>query len=165
MWKNSTPCCRAPRPTSRIRRPPHGAASWRYTFEVPPDGWTAPGFDDAAWETGHAPFGRLGGEYGRTIQTKWRDDNLWLRQDFDYSGDPFELATLIIFHDDGTELFLNGEPLWSKENWVVRYDSFDLTEAVRAALRPGANTLAARVRQDEGGQFFDLALLLGRKTD
>ncbi|MBI1317757.1 MAG: beta-galactosidase [Candidatus Hydrogenedens sp.] len=138
------------------------AAPWRYTTDEPADGWQGEGFDDGAWKTGAAPFGLIGGDYGRSIETKWRCDDLWLRQEFECSDAEFLSAVLVIFHDDDTDLYLNGKPLWSRDKWCVRYESFDVTEAVRAALTPGTNTLAAHVHQDAGGQFFDMALLLAK---
>jgi hypothetical protein len=139
------------------------AAPWQYTETAPAENWTAPEFDATAWQTGAAPFGLIGGEFGKTVQTRWRGDELWLRQEFECADTAFTAAVLVIFHDDDTELYLNGEKIWSRGKWLTRYESYDVTEAVRAALRPGKNTLAAHVRQDAGGQFFDMALLLARE--
>ena len=35
-------------------------ATWRYTFDRPADGWTAPGFDDSTWRSSQGGFGTGG---------------------------------------------------------------------------------------------------------
>jgi hypothetical protein len=139
------------------------AGAWRYSTEKPGDEWASAGFDDAAWKTGPAPFGFKEGDWMGKIKTEWKTNDLWLRQEFTYDGGPFDAAALVLHHDDDTEIFLNGQPLWSHPRWNDRYESFDVTEALRAALKPGANVIAAHVHQDRGGQYLDLALLVGKR--
>lgn len=139
------------------------AREWRYTTAAPGEGWQAEGFDASAWQQAMAPFGLIGGKFGDTVRTKWREDDLWLRQEFDAGQEPYSVAMLIIFHDDDTELWLNGEPLWEAKGWTTQYQAVDVTERVGKLLKPGKNVLAAHVHQDKGGQFFDMALLTGAR--
>ena len=135
------------------------AKEWRYVTSAPAEGWQASGFEDAAWEKGLAPFGLIGGSYGDSMRTKWRTDAIWLRQEFNAPEEAFGQAALVIFHDDATQLWLNGELLWTRDGWTTEYQAFDISEAAHKLLKPGRNVLAAQVTQDKGGQFFDMALL------
>lgn len=135
------------------------AQAWRYTVEAPAAGWEKEGFDDTAWLTGRAPFGRIGGSFGDTIQTKWRGEEIWLRQSFEYTPTEFELAILVLFHDEAIRITLNGEEVFKRDGFTTQYQAFNVSDALRPHLKPGKNTLAVQVSQREGGQFFDMALL------
>lgn len=137
------------------------ARPWRYSFEKPGDGWERTDFDASSWPEGLAPFGLIGQPYGKTIRTKWNEDHIWLRQEFDYSGEAFDLGVLILFHDDDCEIWLNGTRLLQKTGWVTEYRAHEISADLRGKLKPGKNTLAVHVKQNRGGQFFDLALLTG----
>lgn len=131
------------------------AKPWQYTFDVPAENWTKPDFDDRAWQSGFGGFGNKGaGE-----KTSWTTSDIWLRQEFDYSGTPFRKALLVAHYDNATEVYLNGTLIWSKDGWNDRYDGFEITDKVKAALKPGRNTIAVHTHQDTGGQFIDLALI------
>ncbi len=138
------------------------AGTWSYTEKKPRAEWTTAGFDDARWSQGKAPFGLKGGWQGK-MGTKWSSKNIWLRQDFECDGGAVDRAALIIHHDDDTEVFLNGQEIWTHGRWNDVYQAFDVTEKMKAAIKPGANTLAVHVHQDHGGQFLDLALLAGEE--
>jgi hypothetical protein len=69
---------------------------------------------------------------------------------------PWEFAET----DDATEVYVNGKPIWKGDGWNDRYDGFDVTAALRAALEPGRNLIAIHGHQDDGGQYIDAALLV-----
>jgi hypothetical protein len=139
---------------------PDGALArpWRYTLEAPPHDWTAPGFDDGQWKLGRAGFGQKG-DWERYIKTPWRTKDIWLRQEFACDRTAFGRAMLVTHYDNGTEVYLNGKLVWKGEGWNDQYDGFDVTAALKAALKEGKNTVAIHCHQDEGGQFIDVALL------
>lgn len=139
-----------------------GAAHWRYATEKPVDGWEAPGFDAAAWAAGAGGFGKKEGLEDQ-IKTPWTTPDLWLRAEFEYDGAPFDAAQLATHFDDAAEVYLNGAKIWSAARWVDKFEGYDVAEAVRAAIKPGRNVVAVHASQKTGGQFFDMALLLGRK--
>jgi len=139
------------------------ARPWRYTTDDPGAGWEQAAFDDGGWKTGLAPFGHKGGAWMPMIRTKWTGKDIWLRQRFTLDAADFDRAALVIHYDDATEAYLNGALIWRQDRWNDRYDGFDVTEAFRAAVRTGVNTLCVHTWQDRGGQFIDLALLTGRK--
>jgi len=149
---------------------PDGALArpWRYTLAAPPQDWTAPGFDDGQWKLGLAGFGQKG-EWERYIKTPWSTQDIWLRQEFTVGagwqpapqdgGPSFRRAMLVTHYDNGTEVYVNGKPVWKGDRWNDQYDGFDVTKALKAALKEGKNTVAIHCHQDEGGQFIDAALL------
>lgn len=140
---------------------PGGPATWLWTTTAPPAGWTAPDFP-AAWPEGAAGFGRKEG-FPVPIGTPWTGPDLWLRREVAWDGRDFLVAVLVMHHDDAVELYLNGDLLQRQDGWNDAYQAFPVTEQARKLLRPGRNVLAAHVHQDGGGQYFDAALLLGRK--
>lgn len=139
------------------------AAPWRYTLDKPGEAWAQPDFADTAWKAASAPFGFKGEAWSKKIRTEWKTKDLWLRQTFEYDGTPFEEAALILHHDDDTEIVVNGKPVWQRDRWNDGYERFDVTGALRSALKPGQNVIAVHVHQNSGGQYLDLALLTGKR--
>jgi hypothetical protein len=135
------------------------AHPWRYTVKDPGDAWTQPGFDDGAWKTGLGGFGEKKGWEAKT-RTKWDTSDIWLRQQFEFDGTNFEKAMLAAHYDNGTEVYVNGKPVWSGTGWNDNYAGFEITDALKQALQKGANTIAVHCHQDSGGQFIDVALLV-----
>lgn len=139
------------------------AREWKYTFAEPAGKtWSKPGFDDASWQKGFGGFGSKGGWEWAT-KTSWATSDIWLRQEFNYDGTPFTQAMLAIHYDNGTEVYVNGKRIWKGTAWNDRYSGFDVLKSLKPALVSGRNTIAVHTHQDTGGQFIDLALLLGGK--
>jgi hypothetical protein len=131
------------------------SAPYHYTITPPQGDWTMAPADGASWQTGRAPFGNaLPG-----VNTGWKTGDIWLRQDFHFDGDAIKAAALVIFYDEDTEVYVNGRLIWKRGGFTTKYDAFSVTEALRQALKPGANQLAVHTHQTGGGQFIDLALL------
>ncbi len=139
---------------------------WRYTTETPTVGvsaaavqdWAQTDFDDGAWSVGKAGFGSKAGWESR-IGTAWATPDIRLRAAFDFDGSTFAQASVIMHYDNATEVYVNGVELLRLTGWNDAYAPFDVTEKLRAALRPGRNVIAVHTHQDTGGQFIDLALL------
>ena len=68
----------------------------------------------------------------------------------------------MLFHDDNIRIWLNGQEVFQRDGWSTQYQAFNVTEALRPHLKQGKNTLAVHLKQDKGGQFFDMALLTGK---
>jgi GH43 family beta-xylosidase len=128
---------------------------YRYTTETPATSWTTPEFNDGAWAEARAPFGNL-----PNVRTPWKTSDIWLRRSFEWTGGQVSAAALVIFHDEDTEVFVNGEKVWSRGGFNNAYESFEITAALKPALKLGRNSLAVHTRQTGGGQFIDLALLV-----
>ena len=138
------------------------AGEWRYTTDSLniPENWFKSKFDDSGWKKGYAPFGKKGG-WEDKIRTPWDTKDLWLRQGFVHQGEDFDTATIVMHYDNQTTVYLNGKKILTKKRWNDRYESFDVTGAVQKALKKGKNIIAVHIHQDEGGQYLDLALLVG----
>ncbi|MBS1706718.1 MAG: beta galactosidase jelly roll domain-containing protein [Armatimonadetes bacterium] len=139
---------------------PDGHPTWRYTFNKPADDWEKPDFSVAGWSEGKSGFGTRP-EFAQLVGTSWTTSDIWLRREFDYDGADWKDALLAIFFDNATEVYLNGKLLWQSaaKAWSDGYEGHDITKTLKANLKKGKNTLAAHVHQDEGGQFFDMAIL------
>lgn len=132
---------------------------WKYTFDKPAENWIEPSFDDSQWKTGQGGFGTKEGAT-KYIGTAWKTSDIWLRREFEYSGAAFNRALLAIHYDNAAEVFVNGKSIWKRDGWNDSYGGFDVTEALRGALKPGQNLIAVHCHQDGGGQFIDVAILI-----
>ena len=128
--------------------------TWRYTTERPGPDWFLPDFDDARWRTGPAPFGKDAGN----VRTPWTTSDLWIRRSFTLSGEIPARLNLLILHDEDAEVYVNGVPAASVTGHTGEYKTVPMSEAARAALKPGRNTLAVHVRQTVGGQSIDVGI-------
>ncbi len=155
--------CRATAWRFLIAPQPEGAASreWAFTTADPGPDWARSEFDDSAWARGFAGFGRKDGWENRT-RTPWTTSNLWLRQRFTFQGTSADAASaiLVIHHDDDCAIYLNSRLVWQRAGWNDAYGTFRLGPEFTEALRQGENLLAVSVRQGQGGQFFDLGLMI-----
>ena len=127
---------------------------YRYTTTAPAAEWTGATFADSKWKTARAPFGTI-----NNPRTPWNTSDIWLRQSFEWNGAGLKEAALVVFYDEDTEVFVNGQKIWSRTGYITGYEMFTVTDALQKALKKGANTLAVHTHQTGGGQFIDLALL------
>ena len=135
---------------------------WCYTTESPPAGWTRADFDDAAWSLGEAGFGRPGTP-GAVIGTRWESGDLWIRRSFELAdGDLDGEVMLLMHHDEDVKVFVNGVLAAERSGFTTDYVFVPISEAARATLRGGTQTLAAEVHQTGGGQYLDLGLVVLR---
>ncbi|MBP7934705.1 MAG: beta-galactosidase [Phycisphaerae bacterium] len=127
---------------------------YRYTTDAPAAEWTGGRFDDSAWKTAPAPFGTI-----NNPKTEWKTSDIWLRQTFEWNGDTLNQGALVVFYDEDTDVFVNGQKIWNRSGFVTSYEMFDVTDALKRALKKGKNTLAVHTHQTGGGQYIDLAIL------
>ena len=133
---------------------------WRWTAEAPAGDWTAVAYDDDAWNEDPAGFG-AGYVAGSIVRTPWTTPHLWLRTSFEVNVDPaaVERLRLRVHHDEDVDIYLNGVHIVTLPYATRAYVDVDRDEALRAALRPGTNVLAARATHAWGGQYIDVGLL------
>jgi hypothetical protein len=132
--------------------------TWRYTTDTPSGAWTATDYDDAAWSSGPAGFGREGTP-GAHCATPWLNSDIWLRTSFEVSGSP-AAAWLVLHHDEDCEVHLNGQPLLSRRGYTRDYVTIPLSEAQCAMIAAGKNTLAIHCHQTGGGQYIDAGVVV-----
>jgi len=129
---------------------------WRYTFDEPPEGWTAADFDDSSWREGPAGFGTESTP-GAVVRTVWNGPAIWIRRSFELpslDGEPVLLA----HHDEDAEIYLNGVPAAEESGYTVDYEEVPITAEARQALRAGRNVMAVHCRQTRGGQYIDVGM-------
>ncbi|MDQ2800029.1 MAG: glycoside hydrolase family 2 [Armatimonadota bacterium] len=127
--------------------------TWQFTTDKPSDGWFQPNFDASAWKSGPAPFGQ-----GYPIHTDWKTGDIWLRREITLPETiPAKLAVLTI-HDEDVEVYLNGIRAASAPGYVSDYVKLPMSDAARAALKPGKNVIAVHCHQTVGGQVIDVGI-------
>ena len=132
--------------------------SWRYTETKPAAEWMQADFDDRTWKTGVAGFGTAGTP-GAVVRTEWKTDDLWLRREFQLPAGPLDRLQLRLHHDEDAEVFINGVAAGTFPGYTTDYEEFPLSDAARAALKPGLNHLAVHCHQTVGGQYIDVGMV------
>ena len=129
---------------------------WHVVTQTPAGEWTAVGFDDAAWQTGRAPFGK---DEKRPARTAWTSSDIYLRKTIEFTGGDLSCGAVVISHGGAAEVYLNGEKLFAAGQMNHRYLLHDVTDLLRKALRKGTNTIAVHTHQANEGGFIDVALI------
>jgi hypothetical protein len=134
-------------------------ATWRYVTTAPGEGWSAAGFDDTAWPAGPGGFGTRSTP-GAAVGTVWNSADIWLRRTITLPADiSSTMPQFLLHHDEGVEIYVNGVLAARATGFTTDYELMPLLPEARAALRPGANTIALHCHQTSGGQFIDLGLV------
>jgi hypothetical protein len=131
---------------------------WRYTLDRPADDWFKPDFNDAKWKQGPGGFGTKGTP-GSAVRTEWKTDDIWLRREFTLPEGKLVDPHLLLHHDDDAEVYINGVLAVKTTGWTTSYEEFPISEAARAALKPGKNIFAVHCHQVKGGQYIDVGLV------
>jgi hypothetical protein len=136
---------------------PQQPVAWRYTLQQPPDAWTAPEFDAAAWQESPGGFGTKGTP-GAIIGTDWNTSDIWIRRTLTLPEPLPANPQLLIHHDEDAEVYLNGTRIAELKGYTTGYITIPLSPEHRQLLRAGENTLALHCRQTRGGQYIDAGL-------
>ncbi len=56
-------------------------------------------------------------------------------------------AALVIFYDEDTEVYVNGQLIWKRSGYTTSYNIFCRDRCVEKALQKGGNTLAVHTHQ------------------
>ena len=133
---------------------------WAYTTEKPADGWEGASFDDSAWKRGKGGFGH--GIDWEPFGVDWNTSDIWLRRTFALdSTEGFAQVVFDTFNDEDIEVYVNGAKVLTVTGYNRGYEPKPVKlAAFRAAAKKGENTIAVHVRQTQGGQYFDAALLV-----
>ena len=119
----------------------HEKQTWKLTASKPSDGWTKPGFDDAAWQAVETPLRSSPDDLFLDGGT-WADRPLWIRREFDASGGVDNLWLEIQHSPFEGAVYLNGVEIDRPEGHSRReYRHRDVSEHA-GLIRPGKNVLA-----------------------
>ncbi len=135
-------------------------STWAYITERPANGWMNSDFDDSAWRQGKAGFG-TSGTPGVRVNTTWNSADIWLRTTVELPKlGADDSLSLHLFHDEETQVYVNGKPLVRVGGYVSAYSDIELSAAHRELFQPGKNTIAVSCHQTGGGQGIDVGLTL-----
>ena len=133
-------------------------SSWFYTTAKPPAEWTARTYDPKDWKTGKSGFGTAQTP-GATIGTVWSTADIWLIRDIELPTTDVKDLYWFVHHDEGVEIYLNGELVEELPGFSVQYETRPLSAAAQRLLKPGKNRLSVHCHQTGGGQYIDIGLV------
>jgi hypothetical protein len=141
----------------------YGEWEGRYTVKEPEEGWMKPGFKLSGWRTGTGGFGdppEIGEAQLHTCRTKWQEDDIWVRREFDLPQGIPETPVLNIRQEGAVQVFLNGKKVYESTTPSLAYCNFDLTEAAAGGFLDAGNVLAvhAKAPQKAEYRFLDFGL-------
>jgi hypothetical protein len=132
---------------------------WRYTTEKPAAGWNRPEFDSSSWKEAPGGFGtRITPGTSPGLRTEWKSRDIWLRAVFTLPESLPANPQLQIFHDEDTEVYLNGVLAATMPGYTTEYELAAINPRARATLKSGKNTMAVHCRQTTGGQYIDVGI-------
>ncbi|WP_373231589.1 hypothetical protein [Cohnella sp.] len=150
-------------------------------FQLPPDDWRSPEYDDFSWETGRAPLGHSNESFlHQLIRTQLsvnkNSPTYYFRKSFEFDGDPDKLTGLILYaaYEDGFVVYLNGQEVardgirtgllthsaLAEPNEFSFYQSFDLKGHTDKLVK-GMNSIAVEMHRSHPAApqlIFDLSL-------
>jgi len=126
-----------------------------YTETEPVAEWKTAEFNSAGWKKGEAPFSDQKNKGG----TEFFGKNIWVRREFTLAQVPSRSLYLKIKHDDNTEVYLNGEKIYSLQGWVGKFVYIPLDAAAMETLHKGRNVLAIHVANTAGGAWLDAGIV------
>lgn len=135
-------------------------APWLYVTEAPEVGWKDCGFDDRKWKRTVKALGDGRPPEHMSVAQSWQSDRIWIRRKFNWNGltDIYKVE-LDLYYDQDVEIFLNGREVARRDGWNTDWvpQCID-SHAFAGALRRGENVLAATLKGNSGGSYFDCGL-------
>lgn len=132
--------------------------TWQYVLQPPDEAWNRPDFAAAQWKAGPGGFGTRGTP-GAVVGTEWNTSDIWLRREFTLADTQFAALHFRVHHDEDCEIYVNGTLVAKLNGFTNEYVDVPVESNGLAAMKRGANTLAAHCYQTGGGQFIDVGLV------
>jgi hypothetical protein len=123
----------------------------KYTETQPTQNWADTKFDDTAWKTGTAPFSD-DKAMGNTV---WKSKDIWVRRTFTFHKTAINKLYLKLHHDDGAEVYLNGEKINVSSGANGDLQMITLKDDAVEKLKEGENVLALHCTNTGGGGALD----------
>ena len=137
--------------------------SWQYTMTEPSADWNKAEFDDAAWQTGNAPFADPSTKQYKSA-TPWSEGKIWLRRKFNLDDPNVAHLFMRIHNNDRATVFINGKQVRQEGGYSPDYRWSPLGDIGKQALRKGENVIAVLCEQDRHKAFIDLGLVELKST-
>lgn len=146
---------------------PYQAAGWKYqqVGHGGLAGFEAPGFNDAGWPSGTAPFRSGGGCSVQSItpSTAWSTNtDMLVRRHIALAPETSGVEVSIVVDNDAIDVFWNGSRIGGPlTHEGCAFYSEPMTFAVNPALVTADNVLAVRVRDRGSESFLDVRVVSG----
>lgn len=145
-----------PKMNSLLSTAKNEAVEWSWVEQAPAEGWFETSFDASSWNKGTAGFGE-GDNRGGEVRTPWKTRDIWIRRSFDIGSVDPSTVRLILAHDDGAEVYINGIRAVTAPN-ASGYDTYTLPKRVVASLKPTGNVIAIHCHDDGGDRYIDAGI-------
>ncbi len=126
---------------------------------TPGEDWYVADFDDSAWANILGPISNITSYY---YATSWEPEysTYWVRRHFTIDSIPSNIfLSLQVIHDDGCQIYLNGNLIYNNNNVVSSTNTIMLTSEQNAFLREGDNVIAATVSNSgKADAYMDFGL-------
>jgi hypothetical protein len=132
-----------------------GEYNWSYTLQTPASNWYEENFPAEGWLTGFGGFGTAGTP-GLILGTTWETSDIWLRRSFDLADANLNEPTLLIYHDEEAEIYINGQHVTTLTGFTTNYTT---TPVPAGLLKPGRNVIAIHCHQTVAGQGIDAGIV------
>lgn len=126
----------------------------KYTEATPAESWMNTAFDDSKWKTANAPFSDDKDAKG----TVWTTKDIWMRRTFTLNEIPERKLYLKISNDDGADVYLNGQEIFSCKCVNGKPAYIPLDDAIKNKLVKGKNLLAIHCENTGGAALLDVGL-------
>ncbi len=141
-----------------------GEWTGRYITREPEGEWTKPDYRYSGWRTGEGGFGapdEINGAQLFARRTKWEDEMIYVRREFDCDKGIPETPVLNIRHEGAVQVFINGKKVFESAAPAVSYSNFDISKEAEGAFREEDNVMAVRAwaPKDAEIRFLDFGLL------
>ena len=93
------------------------------------------------------------------VRTPWMTGDIWIRRSFTIPANIPAKLNFLVKHDEDAEMYVNGMLGASVPGYTGDYVPLPMSDACRAALRPGQNILAVHCHQTVGGQGIDVGII------
>jgi hypothetical protein len=132
--------------------------AWKFTTAKPSDTWFEVNFSDTEWKEGVGPFAAPNTP-GIRVGTAWRTADIWMRRSFEWPQTVGGEVTLLVYHDEDAEIYINGVAAATLKGFSADYISVPIAAEAMKTLKPGKNTLAVHCHQTGGGQGIDVGMV------
>ena len=134
--------------------------TWRYTTTKPSEDWYRAGYDDSVWKTGPAGFGQYDVPTNIVApRTKWTSSDIWIRRSFDLSDKDLVSPHFLIHHDEGAEVYINGQLAVKLPHHNAFYTLVPLDKETVRLLKAKANCMAVHCRNTNRPQYIDVGIV------